>query len=446
MLGLGWLTIRQAQEALTHGRLEEAHRMLCRPEVRDHKGVSALLQQLTQAYVKRGEQHLNHDNLTGAWNDLRLAEQLGGIDRHVDRLRQDLTKRGVQEARQLLEAGEANRALEVLAPLRPASTSQATVQLLEEVAKGWAMARDLAARGEFALALETVERIRLLLPQPLTALERFRSELKGRRPAFAALLLQLHEVIGQERWRDVVALAEQALALAPRHGEARKAQARAWKALEPSPARPPSGVADALPARRFLLWIDGAGGYLVCLGSRITLGQAAPEGYVDVPLFADISRTHMTLMRESEGYLLEAVRAVQVNGQPTEKALLQPDDRITLGTCCQLQFRQPVPISATARLDLVSGHRLPLTVDGVILMADTLVLGPGTQAHVTIPDLQQPVILFRQKNGLGVRYGGKLMVDGQACRERAVLGPNAQVRCDDFAFAVETLGAKMGGS
>jgi hypothetical protein len=165
---------------------------------------------------------------------------------------------------------------------------------------------------------------------------------------------------------------------------------------------------------------------------------------VDVPLFADISRTHAALTRDSEGYLLEAVRAVQVNGQPTEKALLQPGDRITLGSCCQFQFRQPVPVSATARLDLVSGHRLPLTVDGVILMADTLVLGPGSQAHVTIPDLQQPVILFRQKGGLGVRCSGNLTVDGQSCRERGVLGPASQVRGDDFAFAVETLGAKIG--
>jgi hypothetical protein len=206
----------------------------------------------------------------------------------------------------------------------------------------------------------------------------------------------------------------------------------------------PSAVAEALPSRRFLLWIDGAGGYLVCLGSRITLGQAAPDAYVDVPLFADVSRTHAALTRDSEGYLLEAVRAVQVNGQPTEKALLQPGDRITLGSCCQFQFRQPVPVSATARLDLVSGHRLPLTVDGVILMADTLVLGPGSQAHVTIPDLQQVVILFRQKGGLGVRCDGNLIVDGQTCRERAVLGPASQVRGDDFAFAVETLGAKIG--
>jgi hypothetical protein len=292
--------------------------------------------------------------------------------------------------------------------------------------------------------LETVERIRLLLQKPSTPLERFRNDLKIRRPEFAALLIQLHEAIGEGRWRDVAEVSEQALALAPMHAEARRARARAWKVLEPTPAGKPSSVQEAQSSRRFLLWIDGAGGYLVCLGSRITLGQAAPDAYVDVPLFADVCRTHAAVTRDSEGYLLEAVRAVQVNGLATERALLHSGDRITLGTCCQFQFRQPVPVSATARLDLVSGHRLPLTVDGVILMADTLVLGPGSQAHVTIPDLEEPVILFRQKGGLGVRHGGNLTVDGQACRERGVLGPTSQVRGDHFAFAVETLGAKIG--
>jgi hypothetical protein len=127
-----------------------------------------------------------------------------------------------------------------------------------------------------------------------------------------------------------------------------------------------------------------------------------------------------------------------------EKALLQPGDRIMLGSTCQMQFRQPVPVSATARLDLVSGHRLPLAVDAVLLMADTLILGPGSQAHVQVPDLEHPVVLFRHREGLGVRYAGSLTVDGEPCRERAVLGPASHVRADNITFAVEPVGTTMG--
>jgi hypothetical protein len=442
MLGLGWLTIRQAQEALDNGRLEEAHRLLNLPEVQGHKGAAPLVRQLAQRFVERGKQRLCHDNVTAAWADLRRAEQLGGCD-EADPLRQELSKRGLVEVQKLLDAGEPSRAAEAAAALRNGAAPQADLQLVEEVSKGWCLARDLAGRGEFALALDTVERIHRLLPRSVIPLERFRYELRERRPAFADLLVRLHEAVDQHRWREVIALSDQALGLAPQHGETRKARARAWKAIEPATAPgTPIGEASA-GSRRFLLWIDGAGGYLVCLGSRVTLGQAAPDGQADVPLFADIARAHATVTRDSEGYLLEALRPVQVNGQQSDKALLQPGDRVTLGNCCQLQFRQPVPVSATARFDLVSGHRLPLAVDGVILMADTLMLGPTAQAHVTIADLDKPVILFRQKDGLGIRYSGTLTVDGQACKERGTLGATSKVRGEDFAFAVETVGGKF---
>ena len=138
--------------------------------------------------------------------------------------------------------------------------------------------------------------------------------------------------------------------------------------------------------------------------------------------------------------MLEAVRAVQVNGQAVTRALLRPGDRVTLGASCQFQFRQPVPVSATARLDLVSGHRLPLGVDGVLLMAETLVLGAGPQVHVAVPDLKEPVVLFRHKDGLGLRHAGGLTVNGRKVPERTVLGPRAHVAGDDFAFAVEPVG------
>jgi hypothetical protein len=443
MLGLGWLTLRQAQEALEHGRLEEAQRLLDMPEVRGHKGAAPLLHQLAARFVARGEQHLRHDNAAAAWKDLCRAEQLGGTGSEADRLRQALTQRGLGEVRKLLEAGEPSRAAEAAAHLQNGSALQADVQLMHEVAKGWCLARDLAGRGEFPLAMETVERIHRLLPRSLVPLERFRYELKERRPVFADLLVQLHEAVDQHRWRDVIALSDRALALAPQHGESRKARACAWRAVEPAQAPGVAAFDEPPGSRRFLLWVDGAGGFLVCLGPRVTIGQAAPDGAADVPLFADIARAHAALTRDAEGYLLEAARPVQVNGQPADRALLQPGDRITLGGCCQLQFRQPVPVSATARLDLMSGHRLPLSVDGVVLMADTLVIGATAQAHVTIPDLNKPVILFRQKDGLGVRCAGILVVDGKPCKDRGTLGAASHVRGEDFAFAVETVGARF---
>jgi tetratricopeptide (TPR) repeat protein len=452
MLGFAWLALRQAQEALKNGRLEEAQRLLCQPAAHGHKRSWELLQQVARGFIERGEQHLRHDHVAAAWNDLVAAEQMGVADSAAFRLRQALSRHGLGEVRTLLEAGEAGRALEVISQLRHRSVQQPELPLWEEAAKGWTLAKEHASRGEFAQALQAAGRVRKLLPGRADALEQFITALEHQQQSFSALLVQLHEAAEQRHWQDVVRLSEQVLAIAPQHLEARKARARAWRVLEPQtvastprmvePAEEPP--APPAPEQRFLLWIDGVGGYLVCLGNRVTLGQATPDAYVDIPLYADVSRIHASLTRDTEGYVLEATRPLQVNSQTVDRTLLQSGDRVTLGAGCQLQFRQPVPVSASARLDLVSGHRLPLAVDGILLMADTLVLGPGSQVHVPMPDVLEPIILYRHTNGLGIRHAKNVTIDGQRCGERGLLRPNSTVSGDDFAFTIEPVGTELG--
>jgi hypothetical protein len=70
-------------------------------------------------------------------------------------------------------------------------------------------------------------------------------------------------------------------------------------------------------------------------------------------------------------------------------------------------------------------------------MADSLVLGPGPQSHVVLNGPKEPVMLYRHKDGLGVRHAGEFQVDDQPCRDRAVLGPNSVVSGASFSFAVE---------
>jgi hypothetical protein len=456
MLGFAWLTFRQAQEALRNGRLEEAQRFLGQPAVQGHRRTGPLLAQLARAFVERGERLLGQDDAEGAWRDLLQAEQLQTAEKAAAQLRQSLIRLGVAEVRALLQAGDLRRADEGVGRLRERRVRSAEVQMLEDTVKGWLKARDLADQGEFARAQETVERLRRLLLGPMRLLDEFATELHKRKQDFAGLLAKLHDAVDGTRWREVVEVSERVLALAPQHPEARKARARAWKAIEPLTVamRAPSEGDDRPEANgangsecspeRFLLWIDGVGGYLVCLGARLTLGQAALDPHADVPLVADVSRLHATLTRDAEGYVLEAVRPVQVNGQSTTRALLRPGDRVTLGASCQLQFLQPVPVSASARLDLVSGHRLPVGVDGVILMADTLVLADGPQAHVSIAGLKQPVVLYRHKDGLGMRHGGRLSINGERGGERALLPTGASITGEDVAFALEPVGASLG--
>ena len=207
------------------------------------------------------------------------------------------------------------------------------------------------------------------------------------------------------------------------------------------PPRPLARVETAGPKGRFLLWVDAVGGYLVCLDDRIVLGRAGPDSHADVPLMGDLSRNHATLVRNGEGYLLQAHHASFVNGKPVvDQAVLHDGDVIRLGSTVELEFRQPSPVSATARLSILSRHRLPLAVDGVLLMAETCIVGEALQAHIPAPALKNPVVLYRQAGALWCRAVGAFDVDGRTCASRAPLTLQSSVLGDGFSFSLEPLG------
>ncbi len=206
-------------------------------------------------------------------------------------------------------------------------------------------------------------------------------------------------------------------------------------------ARPVARVEGDGPRGRFLMWVDGVGGYLVCMEDRIVLGRAGPDSRADVPLMGDLSRHHASLVRNGEGYLLEAHQASFVNGKPVDgQVVLRDGDVIRLGSTVELEFRQPSPISATARLAIVSRHRLPLAVNGVLLMAETCIVGGSGLAHIPAPALEHPVVLYRQAGALWCRAPGAFDVDGKTCAARAPLTARSSVLGDGFSFSLEPIG------
>jgi tetratricopeptide (TPR) repeat protein len=450
MFGLAWLAHRQIREALQTGRLEEAARLLHQSPAKDHKRTWQLRQELIRRFVERAERHLRHDAIVAAWDDLQQVELWAPNDPVVDQLRQRLVKLGLAEARAALEIGRPGRASEALARLRDRGVKGDELHPLDEAARFWLLAREYADHGDFAAALKQVERIAKILPPPTPGLDEFRAQLQQRHEAYQQSVLSLHEAYRGRRWREVVQWADGVLAVAPQAVEARKLRGDAWKAIEPESTKvtmlspcengavhTPSVESRVELPRRLLLWIDGVGGYLICLSSRVTLGQATGDAPVDVPLLADVSRLHATVSRDEEGYLLEAARPVLVNGRPETRTILQPNDRLTLGTSCQFLFQKPVPVSATARLEMVSGHRLPLSVSAVVLMADSLVLGSSGSEHISLPDVDKPLIMYRSKEGLGLRFPGEFFIDGKKYKENGCLGLQATARGPGFALAIE---------
>jgi hypothetical protein len=191
---------------------------------------------------------------------------------------------------------------------------------------------------------------------------------------------------------------------------------------------------------KFLLWVDAVGGYLVCLGDDVTLGQPTGSKAVDIPILGDLSSRHARIWRDGEGYLIEAIRDVHVDGRPVRRvSLLGQQSRIRLGDSVELLFRRPHALSATARLDFVSRHRANSSVDAVLLMADSCVLGPKTSSHVVCRAWPREVVLYRHDDELYCRSRGAMEVDGLRCKGRSRVTRNSRVVGERFSFSLEAV-------
>jgi hypothetical protein len=193
---------------------------------------------------------------------------------------------------------------------------------------------------------------------------------------------------------------------------------------------------------RFFLWVDAVGGYLVCLGDMVTLGQAAdgPEA-ADIPLLGDLSRQHARIRRDGEGYLIEGYKDISVDGRPVAGvAGLRDGSLVRLGRGVKLVFRRPHALSATARLDFVSGHRTQPTVDAVLLMADTCVLGPQRHSHVVCREWPGEVVLSRHEEQLYCRAAGAIEIDGgRYTSGRGPVGRNSRIMGERFSLTLEEI-------
>jgi len=191
---------------------------------------------------------------------------------------------------------------------------------------------------------------------------------------------------------------------------------------------------------RLLLWVDAVGGFFVCQGSEIRLGQAVPDGTVDVPLLADLSRHHATIRRDEEGYTIEPLRDTRLNHQRiTTVSWLTDGSLIELGSALKMRFTRPHPLSATARLDFLSNHRTQPSAAAVVLMADTCVLGPGSNNHVVCRDWPHDVVLYRQHGGLYCRSSTPLEIDGARCAQQGPLTLHSHVAGEQFSFSLEEI-------
>ena len=469
-----------ARRALYDGRWEEAAAMLSSERLREFLPAKRLSKQLADKLVARAAERLGGSSESSAgWRDLRHAAQLAPVEAAVDALRRREAQRRVASAYALLASGAVGEAIAVLERMEGRNLGGDERRQCQAIARRILDAEAAAREGMFATAAEATSKGAEMVPPSETALAQALSRrVAGYRQQHIECertAAELHAALVQQEWSTVLSLAAKILEIAPRHAAARRARRKAWQAVgmdvtqayvpaADSPLgdvrRPVAGrlalrstthpgakgalvdtaIGDAGRGGRFVAWIDGVGGYLVCLGQEVVLGQPSPTHEVDIPVLADLSRRHAVIRRDGESYVLTPIHTTAVNGQPLAgPTVLKHNDRIRLGAALELTFRRPHALSATAVLERASNHKFVPAVDGVVLMSDTCVMGPRSHCHVACRPWEHDVVLFRRGNELAFRAAGPFEIDGRTFLAEAPLAWGVRIEGDDFALSFEEL-------
>jgi tetratricopeptide (TPR) repeat protein len=494
MFPLWRLRLREARAAIGGGRWDEAAALLASPALREFLPVKLLSQELAQRLVERAGRRIAGGQSVAGWRDLAQAERLGADEAEVDRFRREMATRRLDDAVQLLAHGDAGSALAALDRLPDRGLAHRHAEAWRRVAEAMDHAEGRAVRGDLAVAITSYERALRATPSDVpesaavvASLQERLKSLHAAAPELARLEGQLHAAIEAARWSDALTLADAVLELAPQHAASRQARQRAWKAVDmettlayiPKPGRrlpTPWAVRNGGPTRavravpngggasrtsthagrsyaetdtvadpaarppRLIAWIDAVGGYLLCLGDEISLGQPSPDGTTDVPILADLSRRHAVIRREGDAYVLTPVGPTAVDGRRLRDSIVLRDGQIiTLGSSVQLKFRKPHALSGTAVLELATHHKTEPAVDGVILMSESCILGPQSSCHVPCPRWPGDAVLYRRGDELHIRRQTPMSVDGAEPTLQAVVRAGSRVEGDDFALSFEAV-------
>ncbi|HEY4310750.1 MAG TPA: FHA domain-containing protein [Pirellulales bacterium] len=460
------LKVREAEEALRQGRLEEASRLLAERGLLEFLPAQRLMAKVAHEMTQRAQKQFVAGATMAGWQDLATAERLGAEQAELAGLKQQFVDRGLCEAEAYLTAGDPAAAVERLEALERQGATGREFRLVREAAGKVLNAQQLCQAGKFAQAEEELAAALVLRPG-WQVLEEIRQACVTRGSRTRCLVEELHGALSQEDWTMALARSEAILELCPSHAPAIDARRRAWAVVGMELPKAPITSASAFvmnnqrsaveagsrkqpmtdhtptsdpPAERFLLWVDGVGGYMVCRGDVISLGQPVQGSYVDVPVLGDISRLHARIRRDGESYLIEPCRATRVDGRVVESATLLSDgSEIELGDGVRFRFRVPNPLSRTARLDFISRHRTQPTTDGVLLLAESCIMGPGSTAHIVCRDWTNEVVLFPQGDDLFCRASGQYQVDGHEVEGRAPITRSSQIVGEDFSLSLEKL-------
>ena len=191
---------------------------------------------------------------------------------------------------------------------------------------------------------------------------------------------------------------------------------------------------------RFMIWVDGVGGYWVCADATNSIGQATQQNDVSIPVSGDIQQVHAKIQSDDAGHLLHPVGPVFVEQQPVmEPQLLAHNRTFRMGESVSLRYCKPHPWSTTAVISFESRNRTYPWSDAVLIAGNTIILGPNAQSHIRCTRWEHEVILLQRDGQWYCRSFADFVIDGEPVDMEGVLKGNSRVEGRDFSFSLEEL-------
>jgi hypothetical protein len=354
----------------------------------------------------RLEEHLRAGELEAALSTAIEVQSLAREEPESSKLIERLAREAAAAIANALTAGELSRAGRLLEKLEAVEKSGIEIEPSREALALSDQAARALAGADWGRARIALGRLKRLLPgaawiapaeEKLAMVEAALAEI-----AVGPLGRRASALRGEE---GRIAEPLQTVAIARPGPEAPAAAARG-EAPRGEPQSPAAG-------KRFHLWVDGIGSFLLLASDHVTIGRAGSSALPDVALAADLEGVHAEVLRVEHDYFLIARGEVAAGGRRVERHLLADGDEVLLGTRARLAFRLPAKLSATAILELGSGLRLDGDVRKVILLDGHLIFGAAGAAHIEAKLLSGRVVLSAAAGGFRCRAPEPLEIDGK---------------------------------
>lgn len=152
-----------------------------------------------------------------------------------------------------------------------------------------------------------------------------------------------------------------------------------------------------------VLWVDGGGAFLICIKKELQIGRSPGPG--DLTFMAPLGSPHATLFHTGESHVIVPRQPLVIAGRRTaEPTLLRHGQTFELAPEVRIDFATPSPLSRTAILSFPGKIPPTPTLDAVVLMAQTCLIGKDARSHIIVPGVEEQAILIWNGRELICRF------------------------------------------